>query len=115
MSAIRIANVSSNAFQARRINEASSGTVNELPLADTPGRNEIDSLADTSCAGQNWIPLLFAGDTVNVFGHSRAQQDSTISLVTCATKIIQSLALLAFQFAHRCFRLAQSFPNLSSI
>ena len=66
----------------------SSGTVNELPLADTPGRNEIDSLADTSCAGQNWIPILFTGDTVNVFGYSGAQQDSAIPLATCATKIV---------------------------
>ena len=88
MSAIKISNVSSNAFQARRINKASSGTVNELPLADTPGRNEIDSLADTSCAGRNWIPILFTGDTVNVFGYSGAQQDSAIPLATCTTKIV---------------------------
>ena len=88
MSAIKISNVSSNAFQAWRINEASSGTVNDLPLADTPGQNEIDSFAETSWAGWNWIPLLFAGDTVNVFGYSGAQQNSATPLATCATKIV---------------------------
>ena len=70
MSAIKISHVSSNAFQAQRINKVSSGMVNKLPLADTPGRNEIESLVDTSCAGQKWIPILFKGDTVNVFGYS---------------------------------------------
>ena len=88
MSAVKISNVSSNAFQAQRINKVSSGTVNELPLADTPGQNEIDSLADTSCAGYNWIPPLFTGNTVNVFSCSGAQQDSAIPLATSATKIV---------------------------
>ena len=70
------------------INKASSGTVNELPLADALGSNEIDSLADTSCAGWNWIPLLFTGNTVNVLGHSGAQQDSAVPLATCGKKIV---------------------------
>ena len=70
MSAIKVMNVSRNASNLRRINKSSSASVNELPTPETLGRNEIDSLADTSCTGKNWIPLLFTGDMVNVFGYS---------------------------------------------
>ena len=88
MSAIKVMNVSRNASHVRRINKSSSASVNGLPTPETLGRNEIDSLADTSCVGKNWIPLLFTGDMVNVFGYSGVQHDSAIPLATCATKIV---------------------------
>jgi len=59
-----------------------------LPHPDTIGRNEIDSLAETSCAGVNWIPLFYTGETVTVYGFKGNEADQSVPLATCATKIV---------------------------
>ena len=48
----------------------------------------MDSLADTSCAGPNWIPLFFTGETVNVFGYDGLQRTAAVPLATCATMVM---------------------------
>ena len=50
-------------------------------------QNEIDSLADTSCAGVNWIPLFFTGDTVSVSGFDGRERSKGIPIATCATMV----------------------------
>ena len=50
-------------------------------------RNEIDSLADTSCAGINWIPVFFTGDMVNVAGFDGEERSTGIPIATCATLV----------------------------
>ena len=88
LSVVRIGSMNSNQGAQRWINSASSNTLPNLPTPDTAGRNEIDSLAETSCAGTNWIPLFFTGQTVTVFGFNGASQDTNIPLATCATKVV---------------------------
>ena len=72
----------------RYISKSLRNTVNDLAPPDTPGRNEIDSAAETSCAGLNWIPLLYTGDVANVFGFNGVETDTAIPIATCATKVI---------------------------
>ena len=72
----------------RVISKATSDRVSNLPQIDTVARNEIDTLAETSCAGTNWIPLFFTGETVTVYGFKGDEKDSSIPVATCATKVI---------------------------
>lgn len=54
----------------------------------TISTNEMDSMADTCCAGKNWTPIYFTGDTVEVspFTDSyKAMKD--IPVATCASLI----------------------------
>ena len=46
-----------------------------------------DSLADTSCAGMNWIPLFFTGNTVSVSGFDGRERSKGIPIATCATMV----------------------------
>ena len=59
-----------------------------LSPPDTLGQNEVDSAAESSCAGLNWMPLLCTGDVANVFGFNGAETDTAIPIATCATKVI---------------------------
>lgn len=85
---VRVAKYNSNQGARRRISNATSNTVNELSPPDTLARNEIDSAAETSCAGANWIPLIYTGDTASVFGFNGKEHDRDIPFATCATKVI---------------------------
>lgn len=72
---------------AMRINKTNYEAVPHLSIAGSFGRNEIDSLAETSCAGANWIPLFFTGETVDVSDYHGALQHRAIPIATCATKL----------------------------
>ena len=50
-------------------------------------QNKIDSLADTSCAGVNWIPLFFTGNTVSVSGFDGQERSKGIPIAMCATMV----------------------------
>ena len=50
-------------------------------------QNQINSLADMSCAGVNWIPLFFTGNTVSVSGYDRRERSKGIPIATCATMV----------------------------
>ena len=87
VSAVRVIKRARNVYGARRISKTTQDTVQDLGNPGKMGRNEIDSLADTSCAGVNWIPLWFTGDTVSVHGYNGLEQDTSIPIATCATKV----------------------------
>ena len=54
------------------------------------GRNELDSLADTSCAGKNWRPLEFTGILCDVSGFQDEKESASksIPVATCATVVV---------------------------
>ena len=85
---MRVVKKMANVGGKRRISKTTQDTLQNLGTPGQRGRNEIDSLADTSCAGINWIPLYFTGDTVNVHGYNGMEQDTSIPVATCATKVI---------------------------
>ena len=87
VSSIRISNTSTDNSQRRWINKTNRNTLNNDPRHGCLGRNEMDTLADTSCAGKNWIPLLFSGTVVNVCGYNGKEADTSVPLATCATKV----------------------------
>ena len=79
-----------NGGNRRRINSTTTATVPHLPTPGSTARNDFDTLADTSCAGPNWIPLLFTGETVDTFDHHGSKQHSSVPIATCATLIYTS-------------------------
>ena len=89
--AVRLVGRTSQHPKPVKIKAASMRDVTNMPLvADGhPSRNEIDSAADTCCAGKNWTPIYFTGDTVDVLPFSPEHYDSVkqIPVATCATMI----------------------------
>lgn len=80
----------------RRVQKSVACRINAAALLDIPnnttpgtaGRNEFDTMADTSCAGSNWAPMFFTGDTVEVTPFSESYAPMTnIPVATCATLI----------------------------
>jgi hypothetical protein len=58
-------------------NETAPGTI---------ASNEMDTMADTSCAGRNWTPIYFTGDTVEVAPFTNSYQPlKDTPVATCAT------------------------------
>ena len=57
-------------------------------IGGTISTNEMDTLADTSCAGCNWTPVYFTGDQVDVAPFTDSYQAmQNIPVATCATLI----------------------------
>ncbi len=51
-------------------------------------RNEFDSHADTGCAGANWTPIAFTGQTCNVAPYSEEYEPMIdVPVATCATAL----------------------------
>ena len=50
-------------------------------------RNEMDTMVDTSCAGVNWTPIYFTGETVDVapFAPEHYEPFKQVPVATCAT------------------------------
>jgi hypothetical protein len=64
--------------------------VTNLPKAfNIQSRNEMDTMADTSCAGTNWTPIYFTGETVDVapFAPDHYKPFKQMPVATCATII----------------------------
>ena len=63
-------------------NRINDGTVGHVT------RNDMDTMVDTSCAGENWMALEYTGDMCDVFPYQedyRAIKD--IPVATCATMV----------------------------
>ena len=60
-------------------------------MPGTIARNEMDSLADTSCAGPNWALIELTGQVCNVTGFMDSGQTvNDIPIATCATIVIDN-------------------------
>ena len=85
----------------------------------TRAQNEMDSLADTSCAGVNWISLFFTGDTVSVSGFDEPERSKGIPIATCATMITMESGLQYILILPQMFwfgkQLSQSLINLNQL
>ena len=80
----------------RRVKEGIGRRIMASTLLDVPdgtnpgtsGRNELDTMADTSCAGHNWTVLYFTGDKVEVSPFSEEYKSMPgIPVATCGTLI----------------------------
>ena len=72
------------------------------------GRNEMDSHADTSCAGANWKAIELTGLTCDVFPLTQdydAVKD--VPVATCATAVTDDLGETIIWCVTRCCTLAQ--------
>ena len=53
--------------EVRKISQIRTPTMAGIQSTpDVPGRNELDSHADTIICGKNWVPLAYTGKTVDV-------------------------------------------------
>ena len=51
-------------------------------------RNDMDTMADTSCAGCNWVALEFTGDTCDVYPYKDGYKATeNVPVATCATVV----------------------------
>jgi hypothetical protein len=61
---------------------------NQSPVG-TIGTNDMDTMADTCCAGSNWTPIYFTGETVEVSPFADSYESmKDIPVATCATIIV---------------------------
>ena len=72
----------------RRVGQVAKGWLLEQGKAGTLGRNEMDTMADTCCAGRNWTLLETTGMecTVNDFAGNQVGK-SSVPVATCATVV----------------------------
>jgi hypothetical protein len=71
-----------------KVKAAEMLNVTNLPKAfNIQSRNEMDTMADTSCAGTNWTPIYFTGETVDVapFAPDHYEPLKQVPVATCAT------------------------------
>lgn len=85
-------NVSPIKCGARRVGKSSAGprviTVAHDTVEGTSGRNEMDSMADTSCAGSNWRMLEDTGMACDVYPFKEGYDAvKGVPIATCATLV----------------------------
>ena len=67
----------------------------------TISTNDMDTMADTCCAGKNWTPIYFTGVTVEVSPFTDTYQAiKDIPVATCATKVTSESGQVYLIVAH---------------
>lgn len=66
-------------------------------------RNKMDAMANASCAGSNWTPICFTGDTVDVlpFSPECCQSLKDMPMATCATIMMMQTGKQWLVVAHK--------------
>ena len=99
----------------RQVGGVSLGAVDTDQFRSPPGtmaRNELDSHADTSCAGANWTPLAFTGEvcTVSPYSNEYAPKHG-VPVATCATAIVDGLGVTTILAMHQMLFFGTQLPN----
>ena len=99
----------------RQVGGVSLGAVDTDQFRFPPGtmaRNELDSHADTSCAGANWTPLSFTGEvcTVSPYSNEYAPKHG-VPVATCVTAIIDGLGVTTILAMHQMLFFGTQLPN----
>lgn len=98
--------------RVRRVHRVSMDTAQNITTAGVVGRNEMDSHADTCCAGANWTLIGLTGQTCDVSPFTQqyaAVKDVPIG--TCATSVTDESGETLILVCHQMLWFGDSLPH----